>query len=363
MARELSFVQSVERSISKTYRERLWTPFITAIKNYKLIEEGDKIAVCISGGKDSMLMAKLIQMLHRHSDVKFDVEYLVMDPGYNEINRQKIESNAKLLEIPITVFETNIFDVANNTERSPCYVCAKMRRGHLYHKAKDLGCNKIALGHHLSDVIETTVMAMFYGSQLQGMMPKLHSLNFGGMELIRPMYCINEQDIINWKNYNGLQFIQSSAPCIASTSKTLSTGKITTGCSLSSAPAALPKAALSVTTAVAAASVKKSRRSSSVSSAKTRTSKRASSTACTPSASRRSPATRPAANRIRSWTITKNAYRRKGKRVVFLNPSVWSRKNGAMALFFPQKLRVLCKFLVSTRFLPDWGVFRFVFAG
>ncbi len=208
MRRELSFVQKVERSISKTYRERLWTPFITAIKNYKLIEEGDKIAVCISGGKDSMLMAKLIQMLHRHSDVKFDVEYLVMDPGYNEINRQKIESNAKLLEIPITVFETNIFDVANNTERSPCYVCAKMRRGHLYHKAKDLGCNKIALGHHLSDVIETTVMAMFYGSQLQGMMPKLHSLNFGGMELIRPMYCINEQDIINWKNYNGLQFIQ-----------------------------------------------------------------------------------------------------------------------------------------------------------
>lgn len=208
MTRELSFVQSVERSISKTYRERLWTPFITAIKNYKLIEEGDKIAVCISGGKDSMLMAKLIQMLHRHSDVKFDVEYLVMDPGYNEINRQKIESNAKLLEIPITVFETNIFDVANNTERSPCYVCAKMRRGHLYHKAKDLGCNKIALGHHLSDVIETTVMAMFYGSQLQGMMPKLHSLNFGGMELIRPLYCINEQDIINWTKYNGLQFIQ-----------------------------------------------------------------------------------------------------------------------------------------------------------
>ena len=259
MARELSFVQSVERSISKTYRERLWTPFITAIKNYKLIEEGDKIAVCISGGKDSMLMAKLIQMLHRHSDVKFDVEYLVMDPGYNEINRQKIESNAKLLEIPITVFETNIFDVANNTERSPCYVCAKMRRGHLYHKAKDLGCNKIALGHHLSDVIETTVMAMFYGSQLQGMMPK-----------------------------------------------------ITTGCSLSSAPAALPKVAPSATTAVVEASVKKSRRSSNASSAKTRTSKRASSTACTPSASRRSPATRPAANCIRSWKITKIANRRKG---------------------------------------------------
>ena len=208
MARELSFVQSVERSISKTYRERLWTPFITAIKNYKLIEEGDKIAVCISGGKDSMLMAKLIQMLHRHSDVKFDVEYLVMDPGYNEINRQKIESNAKLLEIPITVFETNIFDVANNTERSPCYVCAKMRRGHLYHKAKDLGCNKIALGHHLSDVIETTVMAMLYGAQLQGMMPKLHSTNFEGMELIRPLYCVHEEDIVAWARYNGLAFLQ-----------------------------------------------------------------------------------------------------------------------------------------------------------
>ena len=208
MARELSFVQKVERSISKTYRERIWTPFITAIKNYRLIEEGDKIAVCISGGKDSMLLAKLIQMLHRHSDFKFDVVYLVMDPGYNERNRKKIEDNARLLEIPITVFETDIFDVANKIERSPCYVCAKMRRGHLYHRAKDLGCNKIALGHHMSDVIETTVMAMFYGSQLQGMMPKLHSLNFEGMELIRPLYCINEQDIINWKNYNSLEFIQ-----------------------------------------------------------------------------------------------------------------------------------------------------------
>ncbi|MBR4917265.1 MAG: tRNA 2-thiocytidine biosynthesis protein TtcA [Fibrobacter sp.] len=208
MTRELSFTQKVERSISKTYRERIWTPFITAIKNYKLIEEGDKIAVCISGGKDSMLLAKLIQMLHRHSDFKFDVVYLVMDPGYNERNRKKIEDNARLLEIPITVFETDIFDVANKIERSPCYVCAKMRRGHLYHRAKDLGCNKIALGHHMSDVIETTVMAMFYGSQLQGMMPKLHSLNFEGMELIRPLYCINEQDIINWKNYNSLEFIQ-----------------------------------------------------------------------------------------------------------------------------------------------------------
>ncbi|MCQ2096996.1 MAG: tRNA 2-thiocytidine biosynthesis protein TtcA [Fibrobacter sp.] len=208
MARELNFVQKVERSISKTYRERLWTPFITAIKNYKLIEKGDKIAVCISGGKDSMLLAKLMQMIHRHSDVEFDLAFIVMDPGYNKANREKIESNAKLLEIPIQIFETNIFDVTEKVVKSPCYVCAKMRRGHLYRMAKEAGCNKIALGHHMSDVIETTVMAMFYGAQLQGMMPKLHSLNFEGMELIRPMYCINEQDIINWTKYNGLEFIQ-----------------------------------------------------------------------------------------------------------------------------------------------------------
>lgn len=206
--RELSFVQKVERSISTTYRERLWTPFITAIKKYKLIEEGDKIAVCISGGKDSMLLAKLMQMLLRHTDFQFEVKYLVMDPGYNKVNREKIESNAALLEIPITVFETNIFDVTEKVVKSPCYVCAKMRRGHLYHMAKDMGCNKIALGHHMSDVIETTVMAMFYGAQLQGMMPKLRSQNFDGMELIRPMYCINEQDIVNWTKYNCLEFIQ-----------------------------------------------------------------------------------------------------------------------------------------------------------
>lgn len=208
MTRELTYVQKVERSISKTYRERLWTPFITAIKNYRLIEKGDKIAVCISGGKDSMLLAKLMQMIHRHSDVEFGLTFIVMDPGYNKVNREKIESNAKLLEIPIQVFETNIFDVTEKVVKSPCYVCAKMRRGHLYRMAKELGCNKIALGHHMSDVIETTVMAMFYGAQLQGMMPKLHSLNFEGMELIRPMYCINEQDIINWTKYNGLEFIQ-----------------------------------------------------------------------------------------------------------------------------------------------------------
>lgn len=206
--RELTFVQKVERSISTTYRERLWTPFINAIKKYKLIEEGDKIAVCISGGKDSMLLAKLMQMLLRHTDFQFEVKYLVMDPGYNKINREKIESNAALLEIPITIFESNIFDITEKVVKSPCYVCAKMRRGNLYHMAKDMGCNKIALGHHMSDVIETTVMAMFYGAQLQGMMPKIRSLNFEGMELIRPMYCINEQDIINWVKYNNLEFIQ-----------------------------------------------------------------------------------------------------------------------------------------------------------
>ena len=208
MKRELAPYQLVERSIQKKYRDVLWTPFIAAVKRYELISAGDKIAVCISGGKDSMLMAKLLQMLQRHSEVPFELVYLVMDPGYNAVNRQKIESNAQFLHIPITVFETNIFDVANNTDKSPCYLCAKMRRGHLYSKAQSLGCNKIALGHHFSDVVETTVMAMFYGSQLQAMPPKLRSKNFPGMELIRPMYCIHEDDILAWKRYNDLEFIQ-----------------------------------------------------------------------------------------------------------------------------------------------------------
>ena len=208
MKRELEPYQLIERSISKKFRKEIWNPFIAAVKRYELIEAGDKIAVCISGGKDSMLMAKLMQMLQRYSEVPFDLVYLVMDPGYNPINRQKIESNAELLHIPITIFETNIFDVANRQEKSPCYLCAKMRRGHLYAKAKELGCNKIALGHHFSDVIETTVMSMFYGSQLQGMIPKLRSKNFEGMQLIRPMYCIHEDDIIAWKRYNDLEFIQ-----------------------------------------------------------------------------------------------------------------------------------------------------------
>ena len=208
MSRELTRCQRIEQSILKTYRKELWRPFTHAIRRYQLIRPGDKIAVCISGGKDSMLMAKLMQLLQRFSDFPFEVRFLVMDPGYNEVNRRKIESNAALLEIPVTIFETNIFEVANNSEKSPCYLCARMRRGHLYSKAKELGCNKIALGHHFNDVIETTVLGMFFGSQLQAMLPKLHSTNFAGMELIRPLYCIHEDSIIAWRRYNDLEFIQ-----------------------------------------------------------------------------------------------------------------------------------------------------------
>ena len=208
MPRELTKQQLIERSINKKFRKELWTPFVAAVKRYELIQAGDRIAVCISGGKDSMLMAKLMQELQRHSDVPFDLVFLVMDPGYNEINRQKIESNAALLGVPITIFETDVFAVANSAEENPCYLCARMRRGYLYSKAQELGCNKIALGHHKNDVVETVVMSMFYGSQLQAMPPKLHSANFEGMELIRPMYCIREEDILNWKRYNDLEFIQ-----------------------------------------------------------------------------------------------------------------------------------------------------------
>ena len=208
MSRQLEPYQLIERSIQKKFHKVLWTPFITAIKQYELIAPGDRIAVCISGGKDSMLMAKLLQLLQRHSDVPFEVVDLVMDPGYNAVNRQKIESNAALLHIPVTIFETNIFDVTSGIEQSPCYLCARMRRGYLYSKARELGCNKIALGHHFSDVVETTVMGMFYGSQLQAMPPKLHSTSFPGMTLIRPMYCIHEEDILAWKRYNELEFIQ-----------------------------------------------------------------------------------------------------------------------------------------------------------
>lgn len=208
MKRELEPYQQAERSIIKKYRKEIWGPFIAALKCYELIGSGDRIAVCISGGKDSMLLAKLMQLLQRVSDVPFELEFLAMDPGYNEANRRRIEENAALLHIPMTVFETNIFDVANNTGKNACYLCARMRRGYLYRHARDMGCNKIALGHHFNDVVETTLLGMFYGGQLQGMMPKLHSKNFPGMELIRPMYCVREEDILAWKRYNGLEFIQ-----------------------------------------------------------------------------------------------------------------------------------------------------------
>ncbi len=208
MSRELTPCQLIERSIHKKYRKALWTPFIAAVKRYELVNAGDRIAVCVSGGKDSMLLAKLMQLLQRVSDVPFELKYLVMDPGYNPENRRRIEENAALLELPVEIFETDVFDVANRVEKNPCYLCARMRRGHLYSRAQALGCNKIALGHHFNDVIETTVMAMFYGAQLQGMMPKLHSTNFPGMELIRPLYCVHEDDIIAWRRYNGLAFLQ-----------------------------------------------------------------------------------------------------------------------------------------------------------
>lgn len=201
-------MNKAQDSIMKKFRKVIWRPFIHAVKDYKLLKEHDHVCVCISGGKDSMLLAKLMQMLHRFSDFPFEVTYLVMDPGYNQLNREKIEENAKLLDIPITIFETQIFDITFQTEKSPCYLCARMRRGNLYAKAKELGCNKIALGHHFSDVIETTLMGMLYGAQLQAMLPKLHSQNFEGMELIRPLYRIHEDDIIAWRDYNHLTFIQ-----------------------------------------------------------------------------------------------------------------------------------------------------------
>lgn len=198
----------VEKSIIKKYRKEIWIPFIASIKEYRLIQEGDKIAVCISGGKDSMLMAKCIQQLQKYSDFPFEAEFLVMDPGYNELNRQRIEENAKMLAIPIKIFETKIFDIVAKVDQSPCYLCAKMRRGHLYKQAQDLGCNKIALGHHFDDVVETILMSMLYGAEVKTMMPKLHSTNYPGMELIRPMYMVKEESILAWRRYNDLTFIQ-----------------------------------------------------------------------------------------------------------------------------------------------------------
>ena len=207
MARELLYHQKVERSIIKKYREELWHPFIDAVTKYQLISENDRIAVCISGGKDSMLMAKLMQELGRHGNVPFTNRFLVMDPGYSPANRRMIEENAEKLKIPLEIHESNIFNVAYSQDHSPCYLCAKMRRGWLYNKARELGCNKIALGHHFDDVIETTVMSMFYSSQIRAMLPKLHSDNFEGMELIRPLYQVHEKDVLAWKRYNDLEFL------------------------------------------------------------------------------------------------------------------------------------------------------------
>ncbi len=200
--------EKAEKSIQKKFHKQLFSPFARACKTYKLIEEGDHIAVCISGGKDSMLMAKLFQEIQRHRQMNFELTFLVMDPGYNEENRALIESNAEALGIPVTIFESTIFDTVDTIDKSPCYLCARMRRGYLYSKAKELGCNKIALGHHYDDVIETILMGMLHGAQIQTMMPKLHSTNFEGMELIRPMYLVRESDICAWRDYNELHFLQ-----------------------------------------------------------------------------------------------------------------------------------------------------------
>lgn len=205
---EADFNEKVEQSLKKKFAKTIWSKFTKALNVYKLIEEGDRVAVCISGGKDSMLMAKLFDLIHRYSKFPFEVKYLVMDPGYNTQNREIIEQNARHLNIPIEIFETNIFESVYNVKNNPCYLCARMRRGHLYNKAKQMGCNKIALGHHYDDVIETILMGMLYGSQIETMMPKLHSDNFEGMELIRPLYLVREDDIKAWRDYNGLHFIQ-----------------------------------------------------------------------------------------------------------------------------------------------------------
>ena len=212
--------KEIERSIIKKYRKEIWSRFTKAVKDYELINENDKIMVCISGGKDSFLLAKCIQELERHGKVKFEAHYVVMDPGYNDYNRQYIIDNAKLLNIPIEIFNTDIFDVVSTVDsKSPCYLCAKMRRGHLYNRAKELGCNKIALGHHFDDVIETTLLSMFYGSEVKTMLPKLHSTNFEGLELIRPLYMVKEADIISWRDSNDLVFINCAC-------------RFTEGCSL-----------------------------------------------------------------------------------------------------------------------------------
>ena len=220
--------KKIEQSLTKKFHESLFSPFVKAINEYGLLREGDKVAVCISGGKDSMLMAKLFQQLHKYSKFPFELVFLVMDPGYSPENREVIERNAKILGVPITVFDTDIFENVFTIEKSPCYICARMRRGHLYAKAKELGCNKIALGHHYDDVIETVLMGMLYGAQVQTMMPKVKSANFEGMELIRPMYLIREEDIKRWRDHNNLRFIQCACKftdyCTSDGCKTSNTG-------------------------------------------------------------------------------------------------------------------------------------------
>ena len=212
--------KEIERSIITTYRKEIWSKFVKAVSDYKLIEENDNVMVCISGGKDSFLLAKCIQELQRHGNVKFNAHYVVMDPGYNQYNRDFIIDNAKILNVPIEIFESDIFDVvANIDSKSPCYMCARMRRGYLYNKAQELGCNKIALGHHFDDVIETTLLSMIYGSEIKTMMPKLHSDNYEGIELIRPLYLVKEEAIIAWKKFNELTFINCAC-------------RFTEGCSL-----------------------------------------------------------------------------------------------------------------------------------
>jgi len=214
--------QKIEKTLINEYRTSIWNNFLSAIEEYKLIKNGDKIAVCISGGKDSMLLAKCIQELQKQKIYDFEAVYLVMNPGYNIKNKEMIEYNAKILNIPIKVFESNIFEVVTTVDDSPCYLCARMRRGFLYKNAKDSGCNKIALGHHFNDVIETVMMGILYNGQIQSMMPKLHSANFEGMELIRPLYKVKEKDIISWKDYNNLTFLQ----CACRFTENLPTDKI-----------------------------------------------------------------------------------------------------------------------------------------
>lgn len=220
MARELTECGMIERSLTLKFRKQIWHPFIEAMKRYELVSEGDRVAVCISGGKDSMLLAKLMQMLQRYSDYPFELEYIVMDPGYLPENRKRITDNAALLELPIKIFDTDIFNSVSEVKDSPCYLCARMRRGYLYSFARSLGCNKIALGHHFNDVIETLMMSILYGSQVQGMLPKLHSTNFEGMELIRPLYTVHEDAIIAWRDHNSLQFLQCACRFTEMTAET-----------------------------------------------------------------------------------------------------------------------------------------------